>query len=97
MRIYGLVCSYQHKWKIAIDFPRRTQNMSLNIPSGTSTVEVFMISPSQILDVAASAFLTPKIPGITYEDTPCLFFLIEHVNTDGRRSRAPFDLCIRSD
>lgn len=71
--------------------------MPLGIPSGTSIVEVFIISPNQVLDVPASEFLTPNIPGTTYKDTPCFSFLIEHTDISGRRSRALFDLGIRSD
>ena len=71
--------------------------MSLEIPPGTSTVDVFIISPNQVLDVPATAFLAPGIAGTTYKDTPCLFFLIEHVGVNGKRSRALFDLGIRSD
>lgn len=71
--------------------------MSLELPPGTSTVDVFIISPNQVLDVPATEFLTPKIAGTAYKDTPCFSFFIEHVNVDGIRSRALFDLGIRSD
>lgn len=71
--------------------------MPLEIPSGTSAVEISIISPNQVLDVPAAAFVTPNIKGTTYKDTPCLSFLIEHHDASGHRSRALFDLGIRSD
>lgn len=71
--------------------------MPLELPPGTSTVDVFIISPNQVLDVPANEFLTPEIAGTTYKDTPCLSFLIEHVDANGNRTRMLFDLGIRAD
>lgn len=94
----SIVCRYSTRYNIPVKFSiRHTRNMSLEIPSGTSIVEVFLISPNQVLDVPATEFLTPDIPGTTYEDTPCLSFLIQHIDASGNCSRALFDLGIRSD
>lgn len=69
----------------------------LHLPSGSTSVKVYALTSNQVLDVPASAFLTPNIPGTTYSDTPCLSFLIEHCDSHGVVTRLLFDLGIRKD
>lgn len=66
------------------------------IPSSEATVTVSIISPNRVLGVPPAAFLEPLIPGTTYNDTPCLCFLVEHVQ-DEKKTRLLFDLGIRKD
>lgn len=69
----------------------------VQLPRGSASVKVSALSTNRVLNVPASAFLAPDIPGTTYKDTPCLSFLIEHRDAQGAVTRLLFALGIRKD
>lgn len=69
----------------------------MKFPHATSSVYVRVISPNRVLGVPPEVFLTPKIEGSAYSDTPCLAFLIEHRDGASNTRMILFDLGIRKD